>query len=120
MKDLYMRLGVFPNAGPGILSDAIEAHPNKAVQAAARTILLSSDKRVQYSVAHMQLKRIAQLRSNLGLHRTDLWTKCDVEDFDVAPRGHQSQLRALRNSVASSERHEPAPHRESRDWTSQD
>jgi hypothetical protein len=103
MKDFYMRLGIYPNSGQGVAVDAINAHSSKAVQAAARAILLSPGRRAQYNAAHAHLKRIAQLRANLGLRRNELWTECEVDDFDVEPRGHHSQLQVLRNSLSSNQ-----------------
>ena len=98
MKDLYKRLGVSPGVARALLSEAIERHPDTALKASAREVLLS-ERREAYDNALAQLRRIGQLRANLGLAHTELWQQTQSGDFDVSARGHQSQLQALRDDI---------------------
>jgi hypothetical protein len=106
MKDLYKRLGVSPGVAISLLKDAIDRHSDENVRLAARAILLSEQRR-SYDNAHAQLRRIGQLRANLGLTHSELWLQSRTADFDVPARGHHSQLDALRESIRGNE-HSPA------------
>jgi hypothetical protein len=98
MKDLYKRLGVSPGVARAILTEAIDRNPDTSLKTAAREILLS-EHRAEYDNAHAQLRRIGQLRANLGLAHATAWQQTNSSDFDVSARGHHSQLKALRDEI---------------------
>lgn len=98
MKDYYRRLGIPPNATPQSVERALATVKDNALRREARAVLLS-DRRVAYDLTHVQLARIAQLRTNLGLAHTTLWQGSGAEDFQAAPSGTPSELEKLRTEA---------------------
>lgn len=98
MKDYYRRLGIPPNATPQSIERALATVKDNALRREARAVLLS-DRRVAYDLTHVQLARIAQLRTNLGLTHTTLWQGSGAEDFQAAPSGTPSELEKLRSEA---------------------
>lgn len=98
MKDLYKAIGlpnVTDNVGTIERAIATSARSPKVTHA-ARFILLNPARKAAYDRTHGVLRKVGQLRANLGLARSRLWMASDCADFDVPPSSPESELEALR------------------------
>lgn len=81
MQDLFLKLGLDPEATSAQILEAIEAKPG---QSAAAEILLNDHRRAAYQRTVFTLRSIGQLRHRLGLDNEASWFLETCADF--APR----------------------------------
>jgi hypothetical protein len=95
MKDLYLQLGINPNASQSDIEAAVANHPDLADTAA---ILLNDSRRAAYSRTVSTVRSIGMLRHRLGLDNDESWFIEHCPDF--APRLHVKKYAAQAQPVA--------------------
>jgi hypothetical protein len=83
MKDLYLQLGIDPNASPADIEAALQAKPELGEAAA---VLLDGSRRSAYNRTVSTIRSIGMLRHRLGLDAEFTWFVKTCPDF--APRLH--------------------------------
>lgn len=99
MKDLYRRIGLSSQTDDRATIEralAVESITDAASVRAARHILLDPDRKAVYDRTHAVVRRVGQLRANLGLSRSPNGLMTDCGDFESAPSGARSELHAMR------------------------
>ena len=118
MKDLYLQLGIHPNAGQSDIETAFEQRPELA---SAEAILLNEPRRAAYNRTVSTVRSIGILRHRLELDNDNSWF---VENYpDFTPRLHTKKYAAQAQLAAESEAtlaasHQPGPasSQHSRSW----
>lgn len=103
MKDLYLQLGINPEASQSDIEAAFRQHPELEDTAA---ILLNESRRTAYSRTVSTLRSIGMLRHRLGLDAENSWFVERCPDF--APRLHIKKYVTRPQPVAAGETAAPA------------
>ncbi|MDZ4730038.1 MAG: hypothetical protein SH820_08870 [Xanthomonadales bacterium] len=90
MKDLYLQLGINPDAGKNDIEAAMVEHPELADVAA---ILLNESKRATYNRTVSTIRSIGMLRHRLGLDNENSWFVEHCPDFapSLQPKKYTAQ-----------------------------
>ncbi len=83
MKDLYLQLGLDPNANSADIEAALQAKPDLSEAAA---VLLNESRRAAYNRTVSTIRSIGMLRHRLGLDADSTWFVETCPDF--SPRLH--------------------------------
>jgi len=97
MKDLYLQLGIDPNASPADIKVALQAKPELSDSA---SILLDEQRRAAYRRLVTTIRTIGLLRDRLGLDADRSWFVESCPDF--APRLHVRKYAVPAPPVAES------------------
>lgn len=89
MKDLYLQLGINPDASHSDIEAAFERRPELAE---SRVILLNESRRAAYNRTVSTMRSIGMLRHRLGLDNNNSWFVDNCPDF--APRLHSKKYAA--------------------------
>lgn len=101
MRDLYKRLGIYPNTSAYEIRFNLHRIKNSKFKNDIDLVLLDENNRKQYDRVHTVLSNIAELRAQLGLNYSDNWKGTVSTDFSKEAKKSESMYNNLISKLNS-------------------